>query len=78
MSGSGHHGPDRSLWMDHIQSPPPIGTGSPWTAESFRDYVFAVSQCSSGEVSDYNLHLPSNGHIYDTHEIYAGPYGMVY
>ncbi|GEM_PF-1692336 len=78
MSGSGHHGPDRSLWMDHIESPPPIGTGSPWTVQGFEDYFFAVSQRASGEVSDYNVHLPSDGDLYDTHEIYAGPDGMIY
>ena len=78
MSGSGHHGPDRSLWMDHIESPPPIGTGTPWTVEGLRDYFFAVSQRASGEVSDYNVHLPSDGDLYDTHEIYAGPDGMIY
>ena len=78
MSGSGHHGPDRSLWMDHLESPPPIGTGTPWTVQGFRDYFFAVSQRASGEVSDYNVHLPSDGDLYDTHEIYAGPDGMIY
>jgi hypothetical protein len=46
--------------------------------EGFRDYFLAVSQRASGEVSDYNVHLPSDGHIYDTHEIYAGPDGMIY
>ena len=78
MSGSGHHGPDRSLWMNHIESPLPIGIGTPWTEEGFRDYFFAVSQRPSGEVSDYNVHLPSDGDLYDTHEIYAGPDGMIY
>ena len=78
MSGSGHQGSDRSHYLDHIESPPPIGTGSPWTVEGFRDYFFAVSQRPSGQVSDYNVHLPSDGDLYDTHEIFAGPDGMVY
>lgn len=78
MSGSGHYGSDHSLLMDHIESPPPIGTGTPWMVEGFRDYFFAVSQRSIGDVSDYNVHLPTDGHLYDTHEIYAGPDGMVY
>lgn len=78
MSGIGHHGHDRSDWMDDVESPPPIGTGTPWTEEGFRDYFFAVSKRSSGEVTDYSVHLPSDGDLYDTHEIYAGPDGMVY
>ena len=77
MSGSGHYGTDSSRLMDHIESPPPIGTGSPWTVEGFRDYFFAVSQRSIGDVSDYNVHLPTDD-LYDTHEIFAGPDGMVY
>ena len=77
MSGSGHHGPDRSLWMDHIESPSPIGTGSPWTVQRFEDYFFDVSQRSIGDVADYNVHLPTDGDLYDTHEIFAGPDGMI-
>ena len=46
--------------------------------KSFSRVFAAVAGRDLGDVVDYNVHLHSDGHLYDTHEIYAGPDGMVY
>ena len=77
MSGSGHsHGDIQKV--QNVNEFRPIGQGQWWSKESFREYFASVSGRDSGDVVDYSVHLTSDGHLYDTHEIYAGPDGMVY
>ena len=77
MSGSGHsHGDIQKV--QNVNEFRPIGQGQWWSQESFREYFASVAGRDSGDVVDYSVHLTSDGHLYDTHEIYAGPDGMVY
>ena len=61
-----------------MSEPPPIGLGERWSQRAFQEYFASVADRESGDVVDYSVHLASDGDLYDTHEIYAGPDGMVY
>ena len=80
MSGNGHlstAGFPREASRP-ITTPRAIGDGLEWSPVRFQRHLDTVSARQSGEVIDYNLHLASDGDLFDTHELYAGPDGMVY
>ena len=77
MSGSGHSHDDTQK-VENVTEPRPIGGGAWWSEKAFQEFFAAVAGRDLGDVVDYNVHLHSDGHLYDTHEIYAGPDGMVY
>ena len=77
MSGSGHTNEDTQP-AQNVTKPSPIGNGKEWSQKAFKEYFSSVAARSSGDVTDYNIHLDSDGDLYDTHEIYAGPDGMLY
>jgi len=77
MSGSGHsHGDTQKV--ENVTQPRPIGSGAWWSEKAFDEFFASVAGRDSGDVIDYNVHLASDGDVYNTHELYAGPDGMVY
>ena len=59
--------------------PPSIGGGSTWTKKAFRSYLKTISARQEGEAIDYHVRLEGDDEgVYDTHEIIAGPDGMIY
>ena len=77
MSGSGHsHGDIQKV--ENVTQPRPIGSGEWWSEEAFQEFFASVAGSDLGDVVDYNVHVASDGDVYNTHELYAGPDGMVY
>ena len=77
MSGSGHSQRDVQS-VNNVTQPRPIGRGEWWSEAAFQDFFTSVVERELGNVIDYNVHLDSDKDVYNTHEIYAGPDGMVY
>lgn len=77
MSGSAGHGSERESGAFQPLTPAEVGDGAVWTFRDFRRYLRDVTRRDPGLVTDYSVHLPEDDN-YDTHEIYAGPDGMVY
>lgn len=80
MSGNGHLSTTGFAWepSSPITRPRALGEGLAWSPVRFERHLDEVSERQSGEVIDYNLHLASDRDLFDTHELYAGPDGMVY
>ena len=77
MSGSGHSQRDVQS-VNNVTQPRPIGRGEWWSEAAFQDFFTSVVERELVNVIDYNVHLDSDKDVYNTHEIYAGPDGMVY
>ena len=77
MSGSGHNQKNTEE-VKNVTTPSSIGKGAKWSRKDFDDFFLSVTTKNLGDVIDYNVHLASDNDLYDTHEIFAGPDGMVY